>query len=195
MLFESTIIILLAAIFYIIIIYNRLVTLRNRFKNNFSQIDVQLQRRHELIPNLVNTAKQYMKHERETLEAVISARNQAVNANQSAAQHPDDPNAMAALVGAESVLTASLGKLFALVENYPELKADQTMSNLMEELSSTENRVANARQHYNDSVMAYNTQREQFPQNIVASKFNFKEAKLFELDSAEYKRPINVSFD
>jgi LemA protein len=153
--------------------YNKLVTLRNRFKNAFAQIDVQLKRRYDLIPNLVETAKGYLKHERETLEAVIAARNAAASANTRAAANPADPVAMKQLMGAESQLSGVLGRLFALSEAYPDLKANTTMNNLMEELTSTENKVSFARQAYNDSVMTYNTQRETFPTNLIAGTFNF----------------------
>ena len=148
--------------------YNRLVALRNRFKNAYAQIDVQLKRRYDLIPNLVETAKGYIKHERGTLEAVIAARNAASAANVRAAQNPGDAAAMKELSGAETALTGTLGRLFAVAEAYPDLKANTTMMTLMEELTSTENKVAFARQAYNDSVMAYNTQRETFPTNMIA---------------------------
>ena len=181
-------------VFYLIIIYNTLVKLRNRFKNAFAQIDVQLKRRYELIPNLVETAKGYMKHERETLEAVIKARNQASSAQQSASTHPEDGSAIQALMGAEAALGGTLGRLFALMENYPDLKADQTMQQLMEELTSTENRVAFARQAYNDAVMEYNTYREQFPNVVVSNAASFKEAQLFEVESMEERKAVEVSF-
>ena len=145
---------IIAAVLYVIAVYNRLVTLRNRFKNAFSQIDVQLKRRYDLIPNLVETARGYMKHERETLEAVIAARNQAAGAVSQASAAPGNAQAMALLSGAETALTGALGRLFALVEAYPDLKANQTMMQLSEELTSTENRVAFARQAFNDAVMA-----------------------------------------
>jgi LemA protein len=183
-----------AIVAFIIGVYNKLVTLRNRFKNAFSQIDVQLTRRHELIPNLVETAKGYMKHERDTLEAVIQARNQAMAAQKAAAAHPEDASAIKGLMGAETMLTGALGKFFALSESYPDLKADQTMMNVMEELTSTENKVAFARQAYNDSVMTYNTQREVFPNNVVAGTFNFREAQLFELEDPAHKKAVKVSF-
>ncbi len=175
-------------------VYNRLVGLRNRFKNAFSQIDVQLKRRYDLIPNLVETAKGYIKHERETLEAVIQARNQAVSANQRAAAKPEDPEAMRGLVGAESILTGALGRLFALAEAYPDLKANQTMSQVMEELTSTENKVAFARQAYNDSVMVYNTARERFPAAAIAGMMNFQEAALFEIKQAAEREAPKVKF-
>jgi len=175
-------------------IYNKLVTQRNRYKNAFSQIDVQLKRRYDLIPNLVETAKGYMKHESETLEAVIAARNSAVNASKSAASEPGDPKAMQGLMGAEAALTGSLGKLFALSEAYPDLKANQNMMQLTEELTSTENKVAFARQAYNDSVMGYNTTRESFPSNVVAGTFNFGPAQLFEIENPAEKEAPKVSF-
>ncbi len=176
-------------------IYNKLVALRNRYKNAFSQIDVQLKRRYDLIPNLVEVAKGYMKHERETLEAVIQARNQAASAGQQAAQNPGDPAAMKSLGSAEGQLTGALGRLFALSENYPDLKANQNMLSLQEELSSTENKVAFARQAYNDSVMRYNTARETFPNVIFADMFNFHEADLFEVEEVQQREAPKVSFD
>lgn len=174
--------------------YNGLVTLRNRFKNAFAQIDVQLKRRYDLIPNLVETAKGYIKHERETLEAVVAARNAASTAGSQAAANPGDPSAMKALTGAESGLSGALGRLFALAEAYPDLKANQNMMQLTEELTSTENKISFARQAYNDSVMAYNTKREVFPTNIVAGMFNFSPAELFQIDKAEEKEAPKVSF-
>lgn len=174
--------------------YNRLVTLRNRYKNAYSQIDVQLQRRYDLIPNLVETAKGYMKHERETLEAVIAARNEAVTANSQAARNPGDPQAMQQLGNAEAALTGALGRLFVLSEAYPDLKADRTMSQLMEELTSTENRVAYARQAFNDAVTLYNTKREVFPSNLIANSFNFAAADLLEEVAPEVKKAPRVSF-
>jgi len=177
-----------------VVIYNSLVTLRNRFKNAYSQIDVQLKRRYDLIPNLVETAKGYLKHERETLEAVINARNQASSANNNAAANPGDPGAMNNLISAETALSGALGRLFALAEAYPDLKANQTMSQLMEELSSTENKIAFARQAYNDAVMSYNIGREKFPNVIIAGAFNFKEAVLFEISAPEEREAVKVSF-
>lgn len=174
--------------------YNGLVTLRNRFKNAFAQIDVQLKRRHDLIPNLVETAKGYMSHERETLEAVIQARNQAMAAGKAAAQNPADGQAMEGLLGAEGALTGALGRLFALSEAYPDLKANQNMMQLTEELTSTENRISFARQAYNDAVTVYNTKRETFPANIVANLFNFAAATLFEIEDAAQKEAPKVSF-
>lgn len=174
--------------------YNGLVALRNRFKNAFVQIDVQLKRRYDLIPNLVETAKGYLKHERETLEAVIQARNQAQSAGGLAAANPGDPQAMKALCGAEAGLTGALGRLLAVAEAYPDLKANQNMMQLTEELTSTENKVAFARQAYNDSVMAYNTKREIFPTNIVAGIFQFQAAELFQIENPEEKQAPKVSF-
>jgi len=177
-----------------IVIYNNLITLRNRYKNAYSQIDVQLKRRYDLIPNLVETAKGYLKHERETLEAVIQARNQALAANQRAAANPGDSGAMQAISGAEGVLTGVLGRFIALSEAYPDLKANQTMAQLMEELSSTENRVAFARQGYNDAVMEYNISREKFPNVMIAGPFGFKEAVLFEIAAPQEREAVKVSF-
>ena len=177
-----------------IALYNRLVTLKNRFKNAYSQIDVQLKRRYDLIPNLVETAKGYLKHERGTLEAVINARNQASSANAKAAADPGDSGAIKDLIGAETVLTGALGRLFALAEAYPDLKANQTMSQLMEELSTTENKIAFARQAYNDAVMSYNIGREKFPNVIIAGAFGFREAVLFEISVPEEREAVKVSF-
>jgi len=175
-------------------IYNRLVSLRNRFKNAFAQIDVQLKRRYDLIPNLVNVAKQYMSHERETLEAVIQARNQAASTEKEVAQAPGDPESMQKLMGAEKNLSGTLGRLFALSENYPDLKANQNMMQLTEELSSTENKIAFARQSFNDAVMAFNTAREKFPNILLANVLGFKEARLFEIDVAEERDAPKVEF-
>ncbi|HYV29068.1 MAG TPA: LemA family protein [Candidatus Eisenbacteria bacterium] len=174
--------------------YNKLVTLRNRYQNAFAQIDVQLKRRYDLIPNLVETAKGYLAHERGTLEAVIAARNVAADAGRRAASNPGDAGAIKALGAAENSLTASLGRLFAVAEAYPDLKANQTMASLMEELTSTENKVSFARQAFNDAVMAYNTTREVFPNNLLAGMFNFGPGELFMVDKAEQKEAPKVSF-
>jgi LemA protein len=182
------------ALVFVVGQYNALVVLRNRFKNAFSQIDVQLKRRYDLIPNLVETAKAYMQHESKTLEAVTQARNLAQSAGGRAAANPGDPAAMRELAGAEAGLTGALGRLLAVAENYPDLKANQNMMQLTEELTSTENKVAFARQAYNDSVMAYNTKREIFPTNIVAGIFNFSAAELFEVDNAAERQAPKVSF-
>ena len=182
-------------VFWAVGAYNRLVSLRNKFRNAFAQIDVQLKRRYDLIPNLVETAKAYMKHERETLEAVIKARAGAVVANTAAAANPADPTAMRELVVAEGMLSGALGKLFALAEAYPDLKANQNMMQLTEELTSTENKIAFARQAFNDSVMSYNTAVEQFPSNIIAGVFSFRQAELLAAtESAEEKKPVKVQF-
>ncbi len=193
---ETGILLLLlaSAVLMVIVFYNRLITLRNRYKNAFSQIDVQLQRRYDLIPNLVETAKVYMKHERETLEAVITARNNASSAVRRASADPADATSMQGLSSADNLLTGALSRLFALVESYPDLKANQNMMQLHEELSSTENRVAFARQAFNDSVMQYNTAREQIPVNIIAILFGFAEAPLFAADEPETRKAPKVSF-
>ena len=187
--------VIVAVIIYIIAVYNRLIALKNRFKNGFAQIDVQLQRRHDLIPNLVETAKAYMSHEKDTLTQVIEARNQAVNAKKTAADHPDDTGAVRNLGKAESLLSGSLANFFALSENYPDLKANETMAQLMEELSSTENRIGFARQAFNDAVMNYNTYREQFPQNFIGGLVgSFKEAQLLKIETEEARKAVKVSF-
>ncbi|MBN2035624.1 MAG: LemA family protein [Chitinispirillaceae bacterium] len=186
--------ILIAIVVIAISIYNNLVRLRNIFKNAFSQIDVQLKRRYDLIPNLVETAKGYLTHERETLEAVIAARNSAVAVNAIAAQKPGDMKSMQALIAAESGLAGALGKLFALSEAYPDLKANQTMAQLMEELTSTENKISFARQAYNDSIMRYNTARETFPGNMFAGMFNFSPGALWEISEAKEREPVKVRF-
>ena len=171
-------------------IYNGLITARNAFKNAFAQIDVQLQRRFDLIPNLVETVKGYMTHERETLEAVVKARGVAMGAASAASANPGDPAAISALSGAESALKGAMARLMVVVERYPDLKANQNMMALQEELTSTENKVSFARQAYNDAVMVYNTKRETFPSNLFAGVFGFTEAKLFEiLDAAEREAP------
>jgi len=180
---------------WLISIYNGLVAARNRFKNAFAQIDVQLKRRYDLIPNLVETAKGYIKHERETLEAVIAARAGAQSANQRAAANPADAAAMKQMIAAEAGLSGALGRLFAVSESYPDLKANQTMMQLSEELTSTENKISFARQAYNDAVMTYNTAIESFPNNFVAGFGAFKEATLLEAtESPEEKKPVKVSF-
>lgn len=184
------IVIFVVLIAWVVGIYNKLVSFRNRFKNAFAQIDVQLKRRYDLIPNLVNIAKEYMRHERETLEAVIQARNQAQQAEKQAAQNPEDPQAIRNLMGAEQSLGGALGRLFALSENYPDLKANQNMMQLSEELSSTENKIAFARQAFNDAVMNYNIYREQFPNVILAGMFGFTPAQQFVIeDEAERSAP------
>lgn len=175
-------------------VYNGLVQLRNRFKNAFAQIDVQLKRRYDLIPNLVETAKGYLAHERGTLEAVIAARNQAAAAAKVAAAAPADGSAVRALSGAEGVLRGTLDKLMMVVERYPDLKANQTMLQLQEEITTTENRIAFARQAYNDEVMVYNTKREIFPASLVASRFGFASAQSLELESAAERQAPQVRF-
>ena len=175
-------------------LYNGLVVARNKYKNAFAQIDVQLKRRYDLIPNLVETAKGYMSHEKGTLEAVIKARNEAVSAGQKAAANPGDPNAMKQLSGAEGQLTQTLGRLFALAEAYPDLKANTNMLALQEELTSTENKVSFSRQNYNDSVMQYNNMRESFPTVLVAGLFGFGQADLFEITDIGERQAPKVSF-
>ena len=183
-------------IFAILVIggmYNSLVKLRNKFENGWAQIDVQLERRFDLIPDLVNTVKGYMKHERETLDAVIQARNTAVQARKNTSSNIGDPDSMGALMAAESGLSGALGNLFALSESYPDLKANQNMATLQEELSTTENKIAFARQHFNDSVTAYNTKREVFPSNIIAGLFGFRDKSLYEV-SEDKKEKVTVQF-
>ncbi len=175
-------------------IYNNLVTLRNRFKNAYAQIDVQLKRRYDLIPNLVETAKGYIKHERETLEAVTAARNIAYAASKAAAANPGDASAMKNLTAAESGLGGTLSRLMMVSEQYPDLKANQNMMQLTEELTSTENKISFARQAYNDSVMVFNTAREVFPSSLIANTFNFTAAELFVVDNAEQKEAPKVKF-
>ena len=175
-------------------IYNGLVTARNAFKNAFAQIDVQLTRRYDLIPNLVEVAKGYLKHERETLEAVIQARAAAVSGLAAAKANPGDPAAMAALGGAESGLAGALSRLMVVAEAYPDLKANQNMMQLSEDLTSTENRIAFARQAYNDSVMGYNNKREVFPSNIIAGMFGFIAAALLEITDPGQREAPKVSF-
>lgn len=179
---------------FAVAIYNRLVAARNRYKNAFAQIDVQLTRRYDLIPNLVEVASKYMRHERETLEAVIQARNSAANQLQAASSDPTNPEAMKKLGAAEQGLSGALGRLFALSENYPDLKANQNMMQLSEELTSTENRVAFARQAFNDSVMSYNILRESFPNNLIAGTFNFQPAQLLEIEDPAKREAVKVDF-
>jgi len=186
---------LVAVALYAIGIYNNLVNRRNGVKNAFAQIDVQLTRRHDLIPNLVETVKGYLKHERETLEAVIQARNTAVAGLKHANANPADGAAIQELAGAEAALTGALGRLFALAESYPDLKANQNMLALQEELSSTENKVAFSRQAFNDSVLVYNNTRENFPNNIVSSMFNFDRAEFLEIEAPEKREVPKVSFN
>ncbi len=186
--------VIVAVVLFAILVYNRLVAARNRYKNAFAQIDVQLTRRHDLIPNLVEVAKKYMSHERETLEAVIQARNGAVNQLKTASADPTNPEAMQRLGQAEQGLSGALGRLFALSENYPDLKANQNMMQLSEELTSTENRVAFARQSFNDGVMSYNILRESFPNNLIAGAFNFGPAELLAIDDPAKREAVQVSF-
>lgn len=182
--------------FVVIRIYNQLVTLKNRFENSFAQIDVQLKRRYDLIPNLVETAKGYLNHERETLEAVIAARNQAASALQNASQNPGEQGSMAQLAGAEGALGSAMGRLNVVMEAYPDLKANQNMMQLSEEMTSTENRIAFARQAFNDSVMTYNTYRQSFPTVAFAGMFGHStDASLLEFeDKAEMQQAPKVSF-
>ncbi len=186
--------VIVIAAFWVSGIYNSLVALRNRFKNAFAQIDVQLKRRYDLIPNLVETAKGYMKHESGTLEAVIKARNIALAASQSAAANPADANAVRGLLSAESGLTGALSRLMVVSEQYPDLKANQNMMQLTEELTSTENKIAFARQAFNDSVMGYNTSREIFPNVVFAGMFGFLPAELFKIDDPTERNAPKVQF-
>jgi LemA protein len=188
------VVILAVVAFAVLGIYNGLVRLRNAYKNAFAQIDVQLTRRHDLIPNLVETAKAYMAHERGTFEAIVQARNVAINAQQAANANPGDPKAMSDLSASEGALTGALGKLFALSEAYPDLKASQNMMQLSEELTSTENRVAFARQAYNDSVMTYNNKREVFPNSVFAGVFGFTAAAPLEASGPEVRDAPHVQF-
>ncbi|MEP6607433.1 MAG: LemA family protein [Burkholderiaceae bacterium] len=188
-------VVIAAVIFWAVGAYNRLVSLRNKFKNAFAQIDVQLKRRYDLIPNLVETAKAYMKHERETLENVTRARNTAVTANATAASDPGSATAIQGLVAAEGALSGALSKLFALAEAYPDLKANQNMMQLTEELTATENKISFARQAFNDSVMSYNTAVQQFPTNVIAGAFTFTPAELLHATEAEEERQaVRVQF-
>ncbi len=186
--------IIVVPILFVIGLYNGLVKLRNRYKNAFSQIDVQLKRRHDLIPNLVETAKSFMKHERETLEAVIQARNAASSAREAASVNPGDAGSIQALAQAENGLGGMLGKMFALSESYPELRSNQNMLQLQEELTSTESKVAFARQSYNDSVMHYNNKTESFPANFIAGMFNFGPATMFEIADESEREVVKVEF-
>lgn len=179
----------------VVAIYNGLVVRRNRFKNAFAQIDVQLERRYDLVPNLVEVAQKYMSHERETLEAVVKARNAALNACQSAAGNPTDTLAMTKLSQAENVLSNSLGRLLMLTENYPELKAQQTMNSLMEELGNTENLIAFARQAYNDAVMNYNSSLEKFPANLFAGIFGFSEGVFLKVSSDDKRSAPKIKMN
>jgi LemA protein len=187
--------VIVAIALWAIAVYNGLVQLRNRYRNSFAQIDVQLKRRYDLVPNLVETVKGYMQHERETLEAVAKARSAAVTAARAAGADPGNPAAMRELGQAEGALTGMLGRLFALVESYPELKANESVLLLHEELASTENRIAFSRQAYNDSVMEYNTRRESFPESVFAGPFGFSPAELLKAtETAEERRAPKVSF-
>ena len=189
------IVIIAAAAFYFVGIYNKLVALRNQYLNFYKQIDVQLKRRYDLIPNLVESAKGYMAHERGTLEAGIEARNTAFNASKAAAQSPGSAAAMSGLNQAEGALSGMLARLMAVAEAYPDLKANKTIGSLMEELASTENKISFARQAYNDAVMLYNTKREQFPDNVISSTFNFTQATLLEaVESPREREAPKVSF-
>lgn len=187
-------VVVVVVVLMVVGIYNRLVVFRNRYKNAYSQIDVQLKRRYDLIPNLVETSKGYLKHEREVLENVIKARGNAVSASQAAAANPGDPKAMQGLMGAENMLTGALSKLFALVEAYPNLKANETMAQLMEELTSTENKIAFSRQAYNDSVMVFNTACETFPNILIAGPLGFTKAELFAVAAEAEKQAPKVQF-
>ncbi|MGB0549378.1 MAG: LemA family protein [Limisphaerales bacterium] len=186
-------------------VYNKLVRTRNAKDNNYSQIGIQLTRKYDLIPNLVKIAKGYMKHERETLEAVIQARNQAANANIAVSQNPGDSKSMKSMVAAENSLGGMMGRLFALTESYPDLKANENMMQLTEELTSTENKVTFARQAFNDSVMTFNNALQQFPNNMIAGFFKFEEGVFFEVEglgdvgkaviTADQKKSLNIDFD
>ena len=188
-------VIVAVVVFWAVGAYNRLISLRNKFRNAFAQIDVQLKRRYDLIPNLVETAKAYMKHERETLENVIKARNTAVTANAAASADPGSVSAIQGLVAAEGALSGALSRLFALAEAYPDLKANQNMMQLTEELTGTENKISFARQAFNDAVMSYNTSSQQFPTNVIAGMFSFAPAELLQVtESDEERRPVKVQF-
>ena len=187
-------VVVIGVVGFVVGVYNKLVTMRNRYKNAYAQIDVQLKRRYDLIPNLVETAKGYIKHERETLEAVTAARNIAYAASKAAAANPGDASAMKNLTAAETGLGGTLSRLMMVSESYPDLKANQNMMQLTEELTSTENKISFARQAYNDSVMTYNTDREVFPSNLIAGMFNFGAAELFVIDKPEQKDAPKVQF-
>jgi LemA protein len=186
--------IIVLLVLFVIGIYNGLITARNGYKNAFAQIDVQLTRRHDLIPNLVETAKGYLAHERNTLEAVITARNAAVSGLKAAAANPGDAAAVQNLASTENALSGALGRLFALAEAYPDLKANRNMMQLSEELTTTENKVAFARQAFNDAVMGYNNRREVFPNSVIAGMFNFQAAQLLEIESPAKREVPKVSF-
>jgi len=190
----GVVVLVVLVLMYFVGVYNSLVGLKNRYKNAYAQIDVQLKRRYDLIPNLVETAKGYMKHERETLEAVIKARNAAFSAGQTAASNPGNPQAMQNLSTAETALAGTMTKFLGLTENYPDLKANQNMLALQEELTSTENKISFARQAYNDAVMTYNTAREVFPNNFVAGFGSFPAAELFQVSAPEQRENVKVQF-
>lgn len=187
--------IIVGIVFFVIGIYNRLVNARNRVSNSFAQIDVQLTRRYDLIPNLVESVKGIMGHERETLEAVIQARNSAMSGLSAAKQNPSDPAAIQNLAAAEATLGGALGRLFALSESYPDIKANTNMLALQEELTTTENKIAFSRQAFNDAVLTYNNLRENFPNNLIAGPFNFQAASYLEIEAPEKRDPVAVSFD
>jgi LemA protein len=187
--------ILVAVVLWAIVMYNNLVSSRNRVGNAFSQIDVQLTRRYDLIPNLIEAVKGYMSHERGTLEAVITARNAASAGLKAAAADPTNPDAIKALAAAETTLGGTLGRLFALAEAYPDLKASQNMQQFQEQLTSTENKVAFARQAFNDSVLSYNNACQSFPSSLLANNFGFKTAEYLEIEQAEKRTVPKVSFN
>ena len=192
--FIIVLVIVAVLVVWVVQMYNRLVSLRNRVRNAFSQIDVQLTRRYDLIPNLVEAVKGYMAHERNTLEAVIQARNAAQAGLRQAAADPTDPDAIKALAAAETTLGGTLGRLFALAESYPDLKANENMMQFQEELATTENKVAFARQAFNDAVMTYNTACESVPTNFVAGMFSFRQAEFLEITEPEKREAPQVSF-